>query len=318
MAEPGDLPKYTPQTEYSQGLKGYIRLQNSLRTLERLNRYEPFNDIDEQRHALHERLKVLAGEIGKTPDDLRFDLLLEEGNLQEWNINAPVIRLPMVGVAFRYDEQEGKVINYDRVQPVRQVLYSPSGEFLATTQPKKDHNVTVDKKRNKKEVLQRWDREPFGAIIFSRYMMDHGVTHIPVLHSTRLERRTNLARDFALNLYQADDMSGHQMYTPTFIYGVEVPMKVVGEIALAMKEHRDKYWLTEDEEKDPYNRRFLKNEKEYLGDYLYNELRAGLEGNNWQSWYNFLRVFDVSGIVSSGKNIPDFQERITQGIARAY
>lgn len=216
------------QVSYSNRLSQYVRLTERLRRLEaRGAEFSTKVKLDERRSKLHRILEGLGERLGKTSAEVYADFLLEMGNLREYGIEAPLVKLPLPSVVFRYDENLNKVLFDQKKWAVRQVLANTSDKPLLTGE----------------ELMQRWASEPFYAIIFSRYIWDHGTTLAPEDHKSRMRVRKNLARDFKLKLFSADDMMGHYFVTPSFTYGVEVPLARVEEVAVAMAKNRDRYWI---------------------------------------------------------------------------
>ncbi len=308
-------------------LARYTKYTEQIRHMQKLMR--PFDDIhqiDLKRSELHRKLEELGAKLGKDTEDIRLDMLLDEGNLREYGINAPLIRLPMVGLTFRYREEEGKVEITDKSnQMPTQELKTPDGKRIAACY--QQHTLMGDYKpkggyfyerseedktksnpykitiRGKVDEIEKWKKGSYFAIIFSRFRKSY-VDFIPqtgsLLHTTRVKRMTALAKDFGLNLYIASDIMGHRDYGPEQLFGVEVLKERVDEIAKAMREYPQKYYLTEDELNDPYRSDFLEDESEeslmameYALDNKYANLTRNGQEPEWNFWYDLLRLEDV-------------------------
>lgn len=328
----------SPQDYYNQLLKGYVdcsqtmrNLYNSKRTGENadLDKLKLIN-IDSGRHDIHEELNKLGTTFGKSPEQIISDILSEEGNLKEIGIDAPVIRLPLLGVMFKLDEKNQKIQNpnpNDLHLPNQRLLTS-EGKRLATIDqsyyPTSYLKVYGEEYSGDKSEIDKWNKKPFYSIVFAFTQDSNGVffqPDYPLLYETRIKRMYNLAKDFNLNIFNAYDVSGHQDYGSRCIEGIEVFGQDLEKIGLAMINHPEKYWLTPDELKDPYKRELMEKESpKYLDAYVAKTINLNKpEYNKWEDWYNFLRLYDVlSKNDSQPKNSYTFYKKfINQAIKEA-
>jgi hypothetical protein len=262
--------------------------------------------LDLERHNVHNQLKEIGITLGKSSEQIISDTLSEEGNLKEIGIDAPVIRLPLLGVTFQLDEKNQKIKNSDQndLHLPNQKLLTPDGDKLATINqsyhPMFSSKAYGEKYSGDKSEIDKWDKKPFYSIIFAVTQDSNGMfsqPNYPLLYKTRIERMHNLAKDFNLNIFNASDVSGHQDYGPNYINGVEVSGQDLERIGLAMKNHPEKYWLTPDELKDPYKREFMEKESpKYFEAYVAKTINVNKpDSSKWVDWYNFLRLYDVLG-----------------------
>ncbi|OGD94988.1 hypothetical protein A3F02_03710 [Candidatus Curtissbacteria bacterium RIFCSPHIGHO2_12_FULL_38_9b] len=289
----------TTQETYQGLLEAYNRLTQRLRELESIGTHsETKYEFDKKRSQIHRRLDRQGILIGKTPDDVTIDILLTEGNLKEYGVEAPLIRLPLVGITFEYEDSGGKLEIRNQKIP-EQTLYTPDDAFIARLSHPRRGPFCVDfeteKLDGKKSEIRKWREKPFSAIIFSKsqqvYLIGLGIPQASPLHQTRMTRMKQLARDYSLNIYEANDMMGHQDYGPNTLHGVEVPAEKVRKIAQAMEKNPEKYWLTKEELDNPYRADFLETESDYLLlAYLFGTHYKANRTNKWQDWHNYLRV----------------------------
>ena len=121
----------TTQETYQGLLEAYNRLTQRLRELESIGTHsETKYEFDKKRSQIHRRLDRQGILIGKTPDDVTIDILLTEGNLKEYGVEAPLIRLPLVGITFEYEDSGGKLEIRNQKIP-EQTLYTPDDAFIA-------------------------------------------------------------------------------------------------------------------------------------------------------------------------------------------
>ncbi|GIW61389.1 MAG: hypothetical protein KatS3mg089_0241 [Patescibacteria group bacterium] len=95
---------------YTALLSRYTQYTEQIRHMQYLMR--PFDDIhqiDLKGSELHRKLEELGAKLGKDTEDIGLDILLHEGNLREYGINAPLIGLSLVGLTFRYREEEERL-----------------------------------------------------------------------------------------------------------------------------------------------------------------------------------------------------------------
>ncbi len=231
--------------------------------------------------------------------------------------------------------------------------YKPKGGYYyeRSEEDKLKYNPYKITLRGNADEIEKWKKGSYFAIIFSRFRRSYA-DFIPqagsLLHTTRVNRMTALAKDFGLNLYIASDIMGHRDYGPGELFGVEVPKERVEEIAKAMREYPQKYYLTEDELNDPYRSDFLEEENEeslmamgYALDTKHANLTRRGQEPGWNFWYDLLRLEDVfkkktgrylywghsffdkvNNVINQLQNdnpqIAKEMDRILQGIRKAY
>lgn len=301
--EPGQtqIPN-SPEDTYRILLQQYVDFTQKLRKLERQGApSEEKSGVDQQKSSLHRIIKSTDISLGKEENAIDLDILLTEGNLKEYDVEAPLIRLPMVGRYFAYDVSTGTLKTNSRDKKPQQALYTWDDKYIAAlTYPRKgpfDVDFSKENYNGKQSEIEKWRIRPFYAIIFSEsaqsYLFGLGSHHASPLHQTRTDRMKNLARDFSLNLFLADDMTGHQDYGSKVLHGIEVPGEKVQEIAQAMAAHPEKYWLAQEEIDDPYRTEFLDKEPStWLWAYFF-DTSDRRKSKNWKDWYNYLRVCHV-------------------------
>jgi len=267
----------TPEENYSKMLGQYVSYNDRIRKLEArgIHTVTQRDRLQEERHNLHGKLNQLGTGLGKTEDDIITDLMLEEGNLIEYGVKAPLIQLPLVTVSFEYDSDQGKVKlmkdKYYTDQKPTQTLYNSEGVFLASLdRPSVNALVGLGGKKipyqesisGKEDEITKWNTGRYFAIIFAeeRYGGDPHwpqIEHRTPLYETLLDRRDNLSKQFDLNRFSANNAQYHAARN---LHGVEIPAEAIEKIAFAMKENPEKYWLTQEELLHP--ERFLEADKQ--------------------------------------------------------
>lgn len=295
----------TPLDQYNRLITQYTQQTNVIRRMQSLMRpFEQIHEKDIARSALHRQIEALGQDLGKDHKAVAFDMLLGEGNLAEYGVKVPLIKLPMVGVTFRYDSQDAKIrVDTGPVSNPSQEISTPGGKEIASMSTGYSVLSGVPKEPKifgDEAEITKWNKGNYSAIIFSEYKkcwtpwICTASSGSP-LHSRRMLRRHQLAQDFNLNLYSAADILGHQDYGAGQLFGVEVPQERIVEIAQAMRTSPEKYWLTKDEQEDPFNPEFLEDESldNLESDLLGIRKRLDSGSNSWRDWFNFLRVHSV-------------------------
>lgn len=307
---PNPREPLAPQEIYQKDLEKYNALTQQIRILEGLSHRpnQRILEIDKKRTAIHRNLEETGKTLGKSDADVFIDMLSQEGNLKELGVDAPLVRLPMIEAISKRNPKIISQYIYDPNNPYFQWNYGDFDYRSRIGGYKRPYAMQVHGKYEAEiegdaTVSERWNKEPTFAIIFSNWRESWGIVNSTPPHSIRMARMANLSKDFNLNIFVADDGLGHHDYTSNFTYGVEVPAKRVQEIAQAMGDHPEKYWLTQDEQADPYSPQYLKmdNTVTLLG-HAKNLLAEAKKTKNWQAIYNFLRICNLIATRPEFKN----------------
>lgn len=231
-----------PERKYSLFLSRYTELTNRIRRLNEqikgresigTRQQDKIKEYDEQRHKLHLELQELGQSLGKSEHEVFYDLLLTEGSLIEYGVDAPILKIPTI------HKGDNSMIHQ---------VSTPEGEqlaeafFIARTGNMKFEGDQTE--------IQKWDEKPYFVIVFTGQKGRGIVKPKWPLHDTRTQRMQNLARDLKLNIYSFEGTLVHDrdpIFQTDTIQGVEVSAERILEVARAMREHPEKYWLTEEE-----------------------------------------------------------------------
>lgn len=263
------LPDF--QLAYTDGLLRYVELTQRIRTVQAHGGgLAAILEIDRERVVQHRILDELAVKIGKTPQDVLLDRILEEGSLREYGIEAPVIKLPFRAYMYFYDSQNSRIVFNDRNrsrkmtpdcnQDIRGI--SPNGadteipfgsmvdETVRITSTVFGHFGEF-KKNGNIDITDKWSKAKYVAIIYTARAVNtktwSTIYEFP-LTELRGIRMRNLAQDFDLFLYTTWETLTHREADENWqMNGVEVPAGRLEEITQAMARNPELYWLTESE-----------------------------------------------------------------------
>ena len=253
---------------------------------------------NEKLHRLHLRLLKTGGAIGKNRHEVLTDFLLLDRNLSEYG-------LPEIGVRELPPTFLGDVV----CDLVMENGESPKEKPYFRIDILLKNNEKIPKVYDDHPLYKSWLDKPHVFLIYYGYW---GGTQwnpdITPAFSKKEKALEKASKDFGLRVFKIGQVSMvPDMHLPADLYGLEVPAEKLEEIALKIRADRDKYWITDKEEQNPFSKAVLVSEnKERLWDYFsyleHNQLE--LEKGSWggipekrkktiQGWYDLLNVVEA-------------------------
>lgn len=250
--EPISPQEMSPQATYSSLLPRYNALTKQTRQAEAMQNPDLARQLSLQSTELHDKIAAIGIALGRDRLRVRVDLMLTEGNLDIYEVpELPLLQLPLT--SFTQKTDLARDIKSKPLIPKIFTLFNQNGEIVYSILPPsgadpKETHIKPHEKGSRSET-EKWRSGEFMLIPF--YVKSNNVT--TPLPNLSLNRMLRLAKNKGLRIYSGK--TGHATALDggdaDEIIGVEVPSDRVEEIAIAIRNNREKYYLTDDELANP-------------------------------------------------------------------